>query len=109
MQLVRKRTKAQLFVAAMIKHRGLEFAQLKMQVEVDGDIGTIVGMTDGAHLKVRYANQLKMGTHDHPCHPKWRVKYFDAKGACIAHFDDDCNCVFRPGQPAQTEGAAHAA
>lgn len=106
---VRKKTKAQQFVAVMTKHRGLEFAQLKMQVEVDGEIGTIVGVTDSIHLKVRFANQLKMGTYDHHCHPKWRVKYFDAKGACIAHFGDDAECVFRPGQPAVSKVVTQAA
>jgi len=45
----RKMTKAQKFVADMIKHRGLEFVQLDMQVEVDGDIGTIIGMNDSAN------------------------------------------------------------
>ncbi|MBM5458639.1 hypothetical protein H8F21_13800 [Pseudomonas sp. P66] len=107
MAATRKMTKAQKFVADMIKHRGLEFVQLKMQVEVDGDMGTIVGMNDSCNLNVRFTNQLKLGSHVHNCHPTWRVKYFDAEGTCIAHFDGD-KCVFRPGQPA-AGGASHAA
>ncbi|MBF6043379.1 MULTISPECIES: hypothetical protein [Pseudomonas] len=93
----RKMTKAQKFVADMIKHRGLEFVQLSMQVEVDGDIGTIVGMNDSANLNVRFSNQLKYGKHVHNCHPCWKVKYYSAEGKCIAHFDGD-KCVFRPDQ-----------
>lgn len=104
----RKMTKAQKFVADMIKHRGLEFAQLDMQVEVDGDIGTIIGMNDSANLNVRFSNQLKYGKHVHNCHPLWKVKYFSADGVCIAHFDGD-KCVFRPGVPAQSEGSSNAA
>lgn len=93
-----KKTKAEQFLAGMIKHRGIEFARLGMMVEVEGDLGTIAGMNSSANLDVRFANQLKHGKHVHNCHPTWKVKYFDEKGTVIAHFDD-CTCVFRPGKP----------
>lgn len=91
------KTKAQQFQADMIRCRGIEFARLGMMVDVDGDLGTIVGMNSSANLDVRFANQLKYGKHVHNCHPTWKVKYFDEAGAVIAHFDE-CNCVFRPVQ-----------
>jgi hypothetical protein len=90
-----KKTKAQQFVDSMIKHRSIEFAKLGMMVEVDGDLGTIVGMNSSANLDVQFANQLRYGKHTHNCHPTWNVKYFDAAGNVIAHFDN-CKCVFRP-------------
>ncbi|KAA6168883.1 hypothetical protein F3K50_22255 [Pseudomonas marginalis] len=90
-----KETKAQQFVDSMIRCRGIEFAKLGMMVEVDGDLGTIVGMNGSANLDVQFANQLQYGKHAHNCHPTWNVKYFDAAGKVIAHFDE-CKCVFRP-------------
>ncbi len=94
-----KKTKAQQFVEGMIKHRGIEFAKLGMMVEVDGDLGTIVGMNSSANLDVKFANQLRLGKHVHNCHPTWNVKYFDTDGKLIAHFDN-CECVFRPSKEA---------
>ncbi len=94
-----KRTKADQFQEAMLRCRGIEFARLGMMVEVDGAMGTIEGMNDSANLSVRFTNQLKYGKHVHNCHPTWNVKYYDAAGALIAHFDE-CKCVFRPGQAA---------
>jgi hypothetical protein len=58
-------------------------------------MGTIEGMNSSANLNVRFTNQLKYGKHLHNCHPTWNVKYFDAEGKVIAHFDDS-KCVFRP-------------
>ncbi|ELG7184017.1 TPA: hypothetical protein ACP3ZG_000568 [Pseudomonas aeruginosa] len=91
----RKQSKAERFIADMIKHRGIEFARIGMMVEVDGNIGTIEGMNSSANLDVRFTNRLKLGKHVHNCHPTWKVKYFDQDGKVLAHFDD-CNCVFRP-------------
>ena len=90
-----KKTKSQQFIDGMIRHRGIEFAKLGMMVEVDGDLGTIIGMNDSANLNVQFANQLQYGKHVHNCHPTWNVKYFDVAGKVIAHFDE-CKCVFRP-------------
>ncbi len=90
-----KKTKAQQFVEGMIRNRGIEFAMLGMMVEVEGDLGTIIDMNGSANLDVQFANQLKYGKHTHNCHPTWNVKYFDAAGTVIAHFDE-CKCVFRP-------------
>lgn len=91
----RKQSKAERFIADMIKHRDIEFARIGMMVEVDGDLGTIEGMNNSANLDVRFTNRLKYGNHVHNCHPTWKVKYFDQEGKMIAHFDE-CNCVFRP-------------
>ncbi len=90
-----KKTKAQQFVDGMIRCRGIEFAKLGMMVEVEGDLGTIIGMNGSANLDVQFANQLQYGKHAHNCHPTWNVKYFDGAGKVIAHFDE-CKCVFRP-------------
>ncbi len=99
MKPTRKKSKAEQFQADMIRCRDIEFARLGMMVEVDGDMGTIVGMNDSANLDVRFTNQLKYGKHVHNCHPTWNVKYFDETGACIAHFAE-CKCVFRPEKAA---------
>ena len=80
---------------ASIRLRSIEFAKIGMMIEVDGDLGTIVGMNSSANLDVQFANQLQYGKHTHNCHPTWKVKYFDAEGKVIAHYDD-CNCVLRP-------------
>lgn len=92
-------TKDKQFVADMIRCRGIEFAQLGMMVEVNGDMGTIEGFNGSANLDVRFTNQLKHRPGLHNCHPTWNVKYFDKDGKAIAHFDD-CKCVFRPERTA---------
>lgn len=99
MSAAQRRTKAEQFIDDMIRCRGIEFAQLGMMVEVDGNMGTIQGINASASLNVKFANELTFGNHSHNCHPMWRVKYFDATGALIAHFDDD-KCVVRPKRPA---------
>ncbi|HAT2715829.1 TPA: hypothetical protein I8303_004639 [Aeromonas hydrophila] len=43
-----KNKKAAQFRADMLRCRGVEFAEIGMQVEVDGAIGTIVGMNGSA-------------------------------------------------------------
>lgn len=96
----RKESKAERFVSDMIRHRDIEFARIGMEVEVDGDRGTIVGMNNSCNLNVRYANQLVYGKHVHNCHPKWKVKYFGKSGEVIAHFDEDCRCLVRPERAA---------
>lgn len=87
MTAARKQTNDQRFASDMKFHRGIDFAFIGMMVEVDGDIGTIVGMNSSANLDVLFANQLKYGKGKSNCHPFWRVKYFDAKGELIAHHD----------------------
>lgn len=99
MPAAHSKTNAEQFIADMIRCRGIEFAQLGMMVEVDGNMGTIQGINASANLNVRFANELTFGKHSHNCHPMWRVKYFDATGALIAHFDDD-KCVLRPERAA---------
>jgi len=95
----KKLSKAQQFIKDMIRHRGIEFAQIGMMVEVDGAIGTIQGMNDSANLDVVFTNKLKYGKHAHNCHPTWRVKYFDSDGKLIAHHDGD-RWLIRPEQKA---------
>lgn len=90
-----KKNKAEQFHADMVRCRGIEFAQLGMMVEVNGDIGTIEGMNASANLDVRFTNQLRHGKALRNCHPMWNVKYFNEAGTVIAHFDD-CKCLFRP-------------
>lgn len=84
--MARKLTKAEQFVADMKRCRGIDFARIGMQVEVAGDIGTIVGMNSSANLDVKFANQVKYGKHDHNCHPTWETRYFDADGKVIADY-----------------------
>ena len=55
----KKLSKAQQFIKDMIRHRGIEFAQIGMMVEVDGGIGTIQGLNDSANLDVVFSNKLK--------------------------------------------------
>jgi len=82
------------FVEEMERLRGIEFARLGMQVEVNGHIGTITKMI-GANLGVTFANQMRRGPRPVNCHPCWNTKYFDEDGKVIAEFNDD-GCVFRP-------------
>ena len=84
--MARKLTKAEQFVADMKRCRGIDFARIGMQIEVDGDIGTIVGMNSSANLDVKFANQVKYGKHAHNCHPTWEIRYFDADGKVIADY-----------------------
>lgn len=99
MAATRKNTKAQIFIEDMIRSRDIEFARIGMMVEVDGEMGTIVGMNNGANLSVQMSNHLKHGKHAHNWHPTWNVKYFDADGKVIAHFAESA-CVFRPERAA---------
>jgi len=72
------------FIDDMKRCRGIDFARLGMMVEVDGDVGTIIGMNQSANLDVMFANRLKHGKHPMNCHPTWRIRYFDEKGEVIA-------------------------
>lgn len=96
MTVASKQTKNERFVSDMIFHRGIGFASIGMMVEVDGDVGTIVGMNGSANLDVVFTNQLKYGKGKSNCHPFWRVKYFDASGNLIAHHDGSI-WVLKPG------------
>lgn len=82
----RKRSKAAQFIADMTRCRNMDWVRLGMQVEVAGDLGTIVGMNSSANLDVVFVNQLKMGRHKHNCHPTWETRYFDAAGKVIADY-----------------------
>lgn len=74
------------FIDDMIRCRGIDFARIGMMVEVDGHIGTIVGMNGSANLDVIFANQQKFGKHPQNCHPTWRTAYFDQDGNIIADY-----------------------
>lgn len=78
--------KEQKFVDDMIRCRGMDFVRLGMMVEVEGQMGTIVGMNSSANLDVVFANRLKMGDYKHNCHPTWDIAYFDADGNVIKDF-----------------------
>lgn len=96
MTAARKQTKDQRVVSDMMYHRGIDFAFIGMMVEVDGDIGTIVGMNSSANLDVVFANKLKYGNGKSNCHPFWWVKYFGADGKIIAHHDGN-QWMLKPG------------
>jgi hypothetical protein len=81
-----KLTKAEQFIADMKRCRGIDFARIGMQVEVEGDIGTIVGMNSSANLDVVFANQMKYGKRKHNCHPTWETRYFDDEGKVLADY-----------------------
>jgi hypothetical protein len=86
--MIARVSKADQFVADMKRCRGMDWVRLGMQVEVDGDLGTIVGMNSSANLDVVFVNQLKMGKHKHNCHPWWQTRYFDAEGNVIKDYRD---------------------
>lgn len=79
-------SKADQFIADMKRCRGIDFARIGMQVEVDGDMGTIAGMNSSANLDVVFVNQLKYGKGKHNCHPTWEICYFDADGNLVADY-----------------------
>ena len=85
-------SKEQKFLDDMKRCRGIEFARLGMMVEVDGHLGTIVGINRSANLDVVFANQLKFGKGKSNCHPTWRTKYFDENGLLIKEYTDGVNC-----------------
>lgn len=96
MTIARKLKKDEMFLRDIMRTRGIDFAHIGMMVEVDGDIGTIVGINGGANLDVVFANKLKYGNGKSNCHPFWRVKYFDAAGNMIAHHDGN-SWLVKPG------------
>jgi hypothetical protein len=93
-------SKADQFIADMKRCRGIDFARIGMQVEVDGNMGTIVGMNSGANLDVVFVNQLKFGKGKRNCHPTWQTCYFDAEGTVIADY--------RTGSRSQRDGKGDA-
>lgn len=74
------------FVEDMTRCRGMDWVRLGMMVEVDGHIGSIVGMNSSANLDVVFANKLKFGTAPSNCHPTWRTRYFDKDGNIIKDY-----------------------
>lgn len=81
-----KLTKEAQFIADMIRCRDMDWVRLGMQVEVAGDMGTIVGMNSGANLDVVFANRLKYGKGPSNCHPWWETRYFDVDGTVIKDY-----------------------
>lgn len=74
------------FIADMKRLRGIDFARIGMMVNIDGQVGTIVGMNDSANIDVVFANQLANGKHKHNCHPTNNVTYFSASGEIVSQF-----------------------
>ena len=79
------------FIEEMKRCRNIDFAQLGMMIEVNGSIGTIVGMNPSANLNVVFANQQKYGKHAHNCHPTWETRYFGSNGKVIADYRTKAN------------------
>lgn len=83
---MKKPTKAEQFIADMIRVRGMEWVRLGMQIEVAGDLGTIKGMNRSGNLDVEFANQLKYGKGTSNCHPWWETRYFDKDNNVIKDY-----------------------
>lgn len=81
-----KLTKEAQFIADMIRCRDMDWVRLGMQVEVAGDMGSIVGMNSGGNLDVVFANRLKFGQGPRNCHPWWETRYFDVDGTVIKDY-----------------------
>lgn len=95
MKSAKKLSKPDQFVADMIRCRGMGFVRLGMKVEVSGEVGTIQGMNSSANLDVKFSNQLKLGRHNHNCHPTWNICYFDEHNNILA--DYRCNTPLKTG------------
>ena len=78
--------KAEQFIEDMRRCRGIDFARIGMQVEVDGHIGMITGMNASGNLDVVFSNQQKWGKQSHNCHPTWEICYFDGTGNILADY-----------------------
>ncbi|MFH0995776.1 MAG: hypothetical protein V1844_09810 [Pseudomonadota bacterium] len=78
--------KEQQFIDEMKRLRGMDFVKIGMMVEVNGEIGTVVGMNSSANLDVIFSNQLKHGKGKSNCHPTSETRYFDAAGKVIADY-----------------------
>jgi membrane carboxypeptidase/penicillin-binding protein len=74
------------FIENMKRLRGMDFVRIGMMVEVNGNIGTVMGMSPSANLIVVFANQLKHGKDEKRCHPTWKTRYFDLDGNVIAEY-----------------------
>lgn len=78
-----KLTKAQIFKEDMWRCRGVDFIELGMTVEINGDRGKVVGMNMSANLDVRFDDTAKYGKRVCNCHPFWKAKYFNKDNVCI--------------------------
>jgi len=74
------------FIEDIKRTRGLDFPRIGMQIQVAGDMGTIVGFNDSCNLDVVFTNQLKYGKRPSNCHPLWETVYFDADGNIVADY-----------------------
>ena len=63
---------------ASIRHYRKVPAKRGMTVEVDGDLGRITSARNG-YIYVRFGGRR----FSVPCHPTWRVRYYDADGWLI--------------------------
>ena len=68
----------------VIKNRGIDFAEIGMQVDCDGKKGRIVGANMSAGLDVLFDGQK----HKSNCHPRWRMKYFSKDGELLKAYGD---------------------
>ena len=74
------------FIDDMIRSRNINFARIGMMVEVNENIGTIMGTNYSANLDVKFANCLKFGNGKSNCHPTSNIKYFNSDGKVIASY-----------------------
>jgi len=74
------------FIEDMSRCRGMDWVRMGMMIEVDGHIGTIVGMNSAGNIDVVFANQLKWGKTPQNCHPTWETRYFNKDGGVVMDF-----------------------
>lgn len=68
--------------ARVIESRGIQFAYMGMRIEVDGQMGTIVGSNHSGNIDVCFDGKW----YEENCHPWWETRYFDRKGNVIKDY-----------------------
>lgn len=71
--------------ARTAEYRGVPFARIGMNVEVEGHPGVIVDKNDSANFDVHFTGGPHKGTTLN-CHPNWTMKFFAADGSVIAEY-----------------------
>lgn len=68
--------------ARVIENRGIAFAYMGMRIEVDGNMGTIVGSNHSVNLDICFDGKWWAEN----CHPWWETRYFDSNGNVIKDY-----------------------
>jgi len=63
--------------------RGIEFAHIGMNIEVNGRKGTIVGSNSSLNLDVCFDGDSYISN----CHPYYMIKYFDINGNLMKEYE----------------------